>query len=70
MLNDKQREQLNRLTSFFTFVMENKLKGNFIVMGVGNGELGSQVRYESYFNLNAPKPVSEEEFESLLLNKK
>jgi hypothetical protein len=69
MLNEKQTEQLDRLMRFFSYVMETKMKGNFIVMGVGNGEIGSQVKYESYFNLNTPKAVSEKELESLLLNK-
>lgn len=67
MLNERQRNQLGKVAKFFEFVMENRLKGNFIVSSVGNGDLGQQIKYEGYYNLSVPVALSEAEMNRLLL---
>lgn len=70
MLNDAQKDQLRQLIEFFTYVLEHKLKGNFVVNAVGNGELGGQIKFEGYYVL--PKTwteMSEEELEMMLMQR-
>jgi len=65
MLNTEQKEQLGHLVKFFTYVMEKKVKGKFMISASGNGYLGTQVKYEGYYAL--PRAIDEEELSRILL---
>ena len=67
MLSERQSVQLRAYTNLIADLMHKKIKGSITINLVGNGELGTQVKIDTYQNM--PKSLTEDELAEILIKK-
>lgn len=67
MLSDRQQAQLKAYTQLIADLMHKRTKGSITINLVGNGELGTQVKIDTYQNM--PKSLTEDELAEILIKK-
>ena len=68
MLNERQTVQLRAYTNLIADLMSKRTKGSITINLVGNGELGTQVKIDTYQNM--PKSLTEDELSEILIKRR
>lgn len=67
MLSERQNTQLRAYAQLIADLMRKRTKGSITINLVGNGELGTQVKIDTYQNM--PKSLTEDELTEILIKK-